>query len=98
MGSTIDLAEDQHIVHMIQRRFREYYRILRLLELDSKIISNKTRIMQIVQKISTPKGKILKNELWCLLDSSFTILVFMCHTFPQVLLLKIQILFTIDNY
>ncbi|XP_046835682.1 thioredoxin domain-containing protein 11 [Vespa crabro] len=63
LGSTIDLAEDQHIVHIIRKRFREYYRILRLLELDSKIISNKTRIMRIVQKINTPKGKILKNEL-----------------------------------
>ncbi|XP_035744274.1 thioredoxin domain-containing protein 11-like isoform X1 [Vespa mandarinia] len=63
LGSTIDLAEDQHIVHIIRKRFREYYRILRLLELDSKIISNKTRIMRIVQKVNTPKGKILKNEL-----------------------------------
>ncbi|XP_043492101.1 thioredoxin domain-containing protein 11 [Polistes fuscatus] len=63
LGSTIDLAEDQHIVHMIRKRFRKYYRILRILELDSKIISNKTRIMRIVQKTSTPKGKILKNEL-----------------------------------
>lgn len=63
LGSTIDLAEDQHIVHTIRKRFRKYYRILRLLELDSKIMSNKTKVMRIVQNISTPKGKILKNEL-----------------------------------
>ncbi|KAK2582439.1 hypothetical protein KPH14_004749 [Odynerus spinipes] len=63
LGSTIDLAKDQHIVHMIQKKFRKYYRILELLELDSKIVSNKTKIMQIVQTTSSAKGKMLKNEL-----------------------------------
>lgn len=60
LGSTVDLSKDQHIVRLIQKKFRKYYRILKLLELDSKIVSNKTRMMQIVQT-SSAKRKILKN-------------------------------------
>ncbi|XP_033335713.2 thioredoxin domain-containing protein 11 isoform X1 [Megalopta genalis] len=61
LGTTVDLRKDQQKVKLIRRKYRKYYRNIRLIELDSQMNSTRTGNAIPRQKIS---GKeTIKSEL-----------------------------------
>lgn len=61
LGSIIDLKKDQHKVELIRKKYRKYYRNIRLIELDSKMNSTRTEVA-IPQQIVSGRERI-KSEL-----------------------------------
>lgn len=60
LGSTVDLREDQHKVKFIRKKYRKYYKNIRLLELDSKI--NNTQVGN-TQEHNVFEREMVKSEL-----------------------------------
>nr|XP_031832989.1 thioredoxin domain-containing protein 11 [Nomia melanderi] len=61
LGSIIDLKKDQHKVELIRKKYRKYYRNIRLIELDSKMNSTQMEVA-IPQQIVSGRERI-KSEL-----------------------------------
>ena len=61
LGSTIDLKEDQQKVKLIRKRYRKYYKHIRLIELDSKMNSSRTESAAQGQNVFATEA--IKSEL-----------------------------------
>lgn len=60
LGSTIDLKKDQHKVKLIRKKYRKYYKSIRLIELDSEMNSTQPE-NDILQK-NVLERKTIKSE------------------------------------
>lgn len=61
LGSSTDLKEDQRKVKLIRKKYRKYYKNIRLFELDSKMNSTQTENAILQQNVF--KRETIKSEL-----------------------------------
>ncbi|XP_043258314.1 thioredoxin domain-containing protein 11 isoform X1 [Colletes gigas] len=61
LGSTTDLREDQHKVKVIRKKYRKYYKSIRLIELDSKM--NSHQLEEAILQKNVFERKTIKSEL-----------------------------------
>ncbi|XP_076292907.1 thioredoxin domain-containing protein 11 isoform X2 [Lasioglossum baleicum] len=62
LGSTNDLRNDQRKVKLIRKKYRKYYRNIRLQELDSQM-TNSTRTEKAIPRRNISQRKTIKSEL-----------------------------------
>ncbi|XP_053997543.1 thioredoxin domain-containing protein 11 [Hylaeus anthracinus] len=61
LSSTTDLRKDKHKVKLIRKKYRKYYKSIRLIELDSKM--NSTQPENAIQQNNAFERKSIKSEL-----------------------------------